>query len=86
VDPPLPAGMMLPSKTKTGSMERSSGRQKPFAGQWKPGLAIKPRLFPEMFRRVLIFFTACSQINTRKNDRPNFPVMKSILGSGASGR
>jgi hypothetical protein len=75
--------MMLPSKTKTGSMERSSGRQKPFAGQWKPVLAIKPRLFPEIFRRVLIFFTVCSQLFLKRMNRPLFPGHELILGSGA---
>ena len=59
-DPPLAAGMMLPSKTKMGPVDPSSGRQKPFAGQWKPVLAIRPKPLPETLRRVLIFFTARS--------------------------
>jgi hypothetical protein len=67
--------MMLPSKTKTGSPERSSGRQKPFAGQWEPVLAIKPRPLPEVLRRVLIFFTASLQLILQKDDRRNFPAL-----------
>jgi hypothetical protein len=60
VDPPLLAGIMLPSKTKTGFTLRSSGRQNPFAGQWKPVFAIKPGPLPEIRCSVLIFFTARS--------------------------
>ncbi len=61
VDPALPAGMMLPSKMKTASVERSSGRQKPLAGQWKPVLAASPGRVSDILRIVLIFFTAASQ-------------------------
>jgi hypothetical protein len=62
VEPPPVAGMMLPSKTKTGSFERSAGRQKPLAGQWKPVFAMSPILPSEILRIVLIFFTECSQL------------------------
>jgi hypothetical protein len=71
VDPPLLAGMMLPSKTKTGATERSSGRQKPFAGQWKPVLAISPGFVSEFLRMALIFFTAHSQLILHKCNRRN---------------
>jgi len=61
VAPEEPAGMMLPSKTKTAWPGWPSGIQNPLAGQWEPVLAAK-RLPLEGSRcALLIFFTTCSQ-------------------------
>jgi hypothetical protein len=54
--------MMLPSNTNMGSSERSSGRQKPLAGQCDPVFALNVTLVAE-FLRFKIFFTAALPIN-----------------------
>jgi hypothetical protein len=59
VDPRLPGGIMLPSKTNTGSEAApSSARQKPLVGQCEPVLALSWILRSEDFRycRLVIFF------------------------------
>lgn len=72
VEPPPAAGMMLPSNMKTGSAERSAGRQKPLAGQWKPVFAIRPGRPSEILRIVLIFFTERSQFGLHESGCRNF--------------
>jgi hypothetical protein len=82
VDPLLLTGMMLPSNTKTGLPERSSGRQNPLAGQCEPVLAISPRLAPEVLLVVLIFFIAGSPLIGCEM-LPQFLGLLPILESGA---
>jgi hypothetical protein len=78
--------MMLPSNTKIGAADRSSGRQKPLVGQWDPVFAISPRLESVVLLMVLSFFMADSPlILIVESDFPQFLGLLPILESREAG-